>query len=161
MNETAYVKGKNSAFSMMVQCWLQNTLLSDLPQEYGALPHLYSPWYPLCFPRSGDGKDPTCQCRRHRDARSIPGSGRSPGVDHGNPPKYSCLENPMDRGTWEATVHKMAQTQTQRKRLGTHTGIIPFLPALLTQAISLVVSGRSFQLACQDNKVKIYFLSST
>ena len=117
--------------------------------------------FALCFSCSGYGKDPTCQCRRHRDERSIPGSGRSPGGDHGNPPEYSCLENPMDRGTWEATVHRMAQTQTQWKRLGIHTGIIPSLPALLTQSISLVVSGRSFQLACQDNRVKSYFLSST
>ena len=39
------------------------------------------------------------------DAGSIPGSGRSPGGGHGNPLQYSCLENPMDRGTWRATVH--------------------------------------------------------
>ena len=36
---------------------------------------------------------------------SIPGSGRSPGKGHGNPLQYSCLENPMDRGAWWATVH--------------------------------------------------------
>ena len=39
------------------------------------------------------------------DARSIPGSGRSRGVGNGNPLQYSCLENPMDRGAWRATVH--------------------------------------------------------
>ena len=39
------------------------------------------------------------------DAGLIPGSGRSPGGGHGNPLQYSCLENPMDRGTWWATVH--------------------------------------------------------
>ena len=39
------------------------------------------------------------------DQGSIPGSGRSPGEGNGNPPQYSCLENPMDRGTWWATVH--------------------------------------------------------
>ena len=39
-----------------------------------------------------------------RDVGSIPGSGRSPGVGHGNPFQYSYLENPMDRGTWRATV---------------------------------------------------------
>ena len=38
-----------------------------------------------------------------REAGSIPGSGRSPGGGHGNPLQYSCLENPMDRGTWWAT----------------------------------------------------------
>ena len=39
-----------------------------------------------------------------RDMGSIPGSGRSPGGGHGNPLQYSCLENPMDRGAWWATV---------------------------------------------------------
>ena len=40
-----------------------------------------------------------------READSIPGSGRSPGEDNGNPLQYSCLENPMHRGAWQATVH--------------------------------------------------------
>ena len=39
------------------------------------------------------------------DAGSIPGSGRSPGGEHDSPLQYSCLENPMDRGAWWATVH--------------------------------------------------------
>ena len=39
-----------------------------------------------------------------RDVGSIPGSGRSPGVGNGNPPQYSCLENAMDRGAWQARV---------------------------------------------------------
>ena len=42
-----------------------------------------------------------------RELRSIPGSGRSPGGGHGNPCQYSCLENPMDRGAWRATVHRL------------------------------------------------------
>ena len=50
-----------------------------------------------------------------RDAGSIPGSGRSPGGGHGNPLQYSCLENPMDRGVWRATVHRVAKRQTQLK----------------------------------------------
>ena len=40
-----------------------------------------------------------------RDMGSIPGSGRSPEEGNGNPPQYSCLENPMDKGAWRATVH--------------------------------------------------------
>ena len=43
-----------------------------------------------------------------RDAGLILGSGRSPGGGHGNPFQYSCLENPMDRGAWQATVHSVA-----------------------------------------------------
>ena len=47
-----------------------------------------------------------------RDAGSIPGSGRSPGGGHGNPLQHSCLEDPMDRGAWWATVHGVAKSQT-------------------------------------------------
>ena len=47
------------------------------------------------------------------DAGSIPGSGRSPGGGHGSPLQYSCLENPMDRGAWRATVHGMAKSWTR------------------------------------------------
>ena len=47
------------------------------------------------------------------DLGSIPESGRSPGEGNGNPLQYSCLENPMDRGAWRATVHGAAKSQTQ------------------------------------------------
>ena len=43
-----------------------------------------------------------------RDVGSIPGSGRSPGVGRGNPVQYACLENPVDRGVWQAIVHSVA-----------------------------------------------------
>ena len=49
-------------------------------------------------------KNPPAQAGDMRDTGSIPGSGRSPGGGHGNPLQYSCLENPMDRGAWRATV---------------------------------------------------------
>ena len=48
-----------------------------------------------------------------RDAGSIPGSGISPVGGNDNPPQYSCLENPMDRGAWLATAHGVAKSQTQ------------------------------------------------
>ena len=47
-----------------------------------------------------------------RDAGSIPGSGRSPGERNGNPLQCSCLENPMDRGAWQATVHSVTESDT-------------------------------------------------
>ena len=47
-----------------------------------------------------------------RDLSSIPGWGRSPEGGHGNPLKYSCLKNPMDRGAWRATVQRIAQNHT-------------------------------------------------
>ena len=48
-----------------------------------------------------------------RDTGSIPGSGRSPGRERGTPLLYSCLENPMDRGAWRATVCGAAKSPTQ------------------------------------------------
>ena len=47
------------------------------------------------------------------DPGSIPGSGRCPGGGHGSPLQYSCLENPMDIGAWQATVHGIANSQTR------------------------------------------------
>ena len=48
-----------------------------------------------------------------RDAISISGLGRYPGEGNGNPLQYSCLENPMDRGAWQAIVHRVAQSRTR------------------------------------------------
>ena len=45
-----------------------------------------------------------------RDVGLIPGSGRSPGGQHDNSLQYSCLENPMDRGAWQVTVHRVAES---------------------------------------------------
>ena len=47
-----------------------------------------------------------------RDMDLIPGLGRSPGGEQGNPVQYSCLENPLDRVAWQATVHRVAKSQT-------------------------------------------------
>ena len=52
-------------------------------------------------------KKPPANAEDIRDTGSIPGLGRSPGEGHGNPLQYSCLENPMDRGAWGATVHRV------------------------------------------------------
>ena len=54
-----------------------------------------------------------------RDGDLLPGLGRSPGGRYGNPHQYSCLENPMDRGAWWATVHRVAKSWTWLKRLST------------------------------------------
>ena len=59
-----------------------------------------------------------------RDLRSIPGLGRSPGGGHGNPLQYSCLENPWDKGAWQATVYRAAQSWTRLKQLSTNAGTL-------------------------------------
>ena len=60
-------------------------------------------------------KNPHANEGGRRDAGSIPGSGRSPGGGHGNSLQYSCLENPMDRGAWQAIDHGVAKSQTGLK----------------------------------------------
>ena len=65
-------------------------------------------------------KSPPTNTGDIRGAGSIPESGRSSGGGHGNRLQYSCLENPMDRGAWWATVHRVAKSWTQLKQLSTH-----------------------------------------
>ena len=57
-------------------------------------------------------KNPPARARDLRDTGLIPELGRSPGGGHGNPLQYSCLENPMDRGAWRATVNGVAKNRT-------------------------------------------------
>ena len=61
------------------------------------------------FPGGSLGKEPTCNAGNARDAVSVPGLGWSPGGGHGYPLQYSCLENPMDRGAWRGTVHRVTK----------------------------------------------------
>ena len=64
------------------------------------------------FPGDTSGKEPACWRRNIRNAGWIPGLGKSPGGEHGNPLQYSCLENPMDRGAWWATALRVAKSRT-------------------------------------------------
>ena len=59
------------------------------------------------------------KCSRHRRLGSIHGSGKCPGERNGNPLQYSCLENSMDRGAWQATVHRVAKELDTTERLTT------------------------------------------
>ena len=61
------------------------------------------------FPSGSKIKDPSASVR---EAGSIPGSGRSPGKGNDNPLQYSCLENPMNRGAWQAIIHGVIKSQT-------------------------------------------------
>ena len=58
-------------------------------------------------------KNPPATLGNLRDTGLIPGSGNSPGKGNGNPPEYSFLENPMDRGAWQATVHRVEKSWMQ------------------------------------------------
>ena len=63
----------------------------------------------LNIPAGSDGKESACNVG---DPGLIPGSGSSPGEGNGNPLQYSFLENSMDRGAWQATVHRVAKSWT-------------------------------------------------
>ena len=69
-----------------------------------------------------------------RVAGSIPGSGRCPGEEHSNPLQHSYLENPMDRGAWWATVHRVTKSRIQPKWLNTHA----HTPTTLALHVSII-----------------------
>ena len=71
-------------------------------------------WYLRSFPGGPDGTESACHAG---DPGSIPGSGRSTGGRNGTPLQYSCLENPMDRGVWWATVHGVSKQSDMTKWL--------------------------------------------
>ena len=76
------------------------------------------------FPGGSDDKESACNAE---EQSSIPGLGRSPGEGNGYPLQSSCLENPMDRGAWRATVHGV-QSQTQLSNWHTHSAVITLPP---------------------------------
>ena len=65
------------------------------------------------FPCSSVGKESACSAGDAGDVGSVSGLGKSPEGQHGNPFQYSCLENPIDRGAWQAAVHGVAKGWTK------------------------------------------------
>ena len=115
---------------------------SDITRRPVIIYRSFVPAAPLGFPGGASGKEPACQCRR-------PESGRCPGVGNGYPLQYSCLENPMDRGAWWATVHKVAKSRSQLKRLSKHTAAPLHLKTAQTPPSS---SGKAVQSAPVDGR---------
>ena len=82
------------------------------------------------------------------DPGLIPGLGRSPGEGNGNPLQYCCLENPMDGGAWQATVHGVAKSRTQLRDFTSlqgaedgHLGFITWVPEQLeAESCPLLIS---------------------
>ena len=69
-------------------------------------------------------KNPSANAGDIREESLIPESGRSPGGGHGHPLQCSCLENPMDRRAWRATIHRVAELDTTEVTYHAHTEII-------------------------------------
>ena len=83
----------------------------------------------LGIPRWHSGKESTCQCKRHKRCGFNPRvRGKSLGVRNGNPLQYSCLENSMERETWQATVHRVVHSRTW---LSAHTHTCPGLRTMM------------------------------
>ena len=83
--------------------------------------YIYFYGYLLGNPGGSVGKESTCNAEVSGAKGSIPGSGRSPGGGHGNPLQYPCLENPMNRGAWQATVHGIAKSDMTEVTEHAHT----------------------------------------
>ena len=98
-----------------------------------------------CFPGGTGGKEPACQCWKYKRGGFDPWVRRSPGKGNGYPLQYSLLENPMARGSWQATVHGVAKSQTQLKQLSMHARLLSQLILIfwgrfqITDLISLLL----------------------
>ena len=97
-------------------CVWQLVLLLTIWKTIGS--YLQNVWG---FPGGAGGKEPACKCRRHKRRGFHPWVRKIRGGGHDNPLQYSCLEDPMDRGAWGATVHGIGKSQTRPKQLSTHT----------------------------------------
>ena len=97
--------------------WL--VLLTTEPNSHLFISILYT--VSSGFPGGSDGEESTCNAG---DWGSVPGSGWSPGEVHGNPLQYSCLENPMDRGAWRATLHSASNVDTTEWLSTAHHSLI-------------------------------------
>ena len=84
-------------------------------------PNIYVTEVSLRPPQWLRGKELPCQCRSCRRHKFDPWVRRYTGAGHGNPLQCSSLENPMDRGAWWATVHRVAKRRTRWKRLSVRT----------------------------------------
>ena len=97
---------------------------------------IYIYMYGICiymgFPGGTNGKEPAFQCRRRKRWETWVwplGQGDPPGGGHHSPLRYSCLETPMDRGAWQATVHGFSKSQTWLKQLSIHACTHVFVPS--------------------------------
>ena len=104
------------------------------------------------FPGGSDSKG---SAHNEGDLASIPGSGRSPGGGHDNPYQYSYLENPMDRGSWQATVHRVVKSWTQWNDFYTHTHTRDVDSAFLYHLLSFL-SSPQFYLTIKNIKSLVF-----
>ena len=85
------------------------------------------------------GKEPACSAGDIGDSGSIPELGRSPGGGHGNLLQYSCLENPMDRGTWWTVVHWVTESWT-RLMIRPYLNLLYLIAFMLLQSTTFLLN---------------------
>ena len=90
--------------------WLSDWTTTSITSLLCALYHDEELNLTKYFPGGSEDKESACKVG---DLGSIPGLGRSPGEESGNPLQYSCLENPMDRGAWRSAIHGVTKSRTQ------------------------------------------------
>ena len=117
----SYIKWENAPW---LRTWDMSSYLCPLvfcrgPNEWQAPSWCFlKAW--TGFPGGASDKELACQCRRCKRLKFDPWVRKTPGQGYGNPLQYSCLENPMDRGTWRAIVHRVAKSRTWLKQLSIH-----------------------------------------
>ena len=104
--DTLFQGGIDGQKELILNAWLFTLFIQQVFIEPYYVPNGLPQWWWL------GGKESACNAEDTGDAGSIPGWGRSPGGGHGYPLQYSCLEKPTDRGTWQASVHKVTKSQT-------------------------------------------------
>ena len=87
------------------------------------------------------------------DLGLIPGLERSPGEGNGNPLQYSCLENPMKRGVWQATVHGIARVE--------HDSVTKPPPGVIVTSLDSILQSKDITLPTKVRLVKVYGFSSS
>ena len=102
-------------------------------------------------PGGSDSKESACNAG---GMGSVPGLGRSSGGGNGNPLQYSCLENSMDKGAWQATVHRVTKSQTWLKRLSKHaymmhSDILCFIYSIILYSFLLKYSQFTISCSCR------------
>ena len=102
--------------SLCLLHWQEDSLLI----HHLGSPFAFSNEFTYLFGDFPGGSDSKASAYNVGDPGSIPGLGRSPGEGNGNPLQSSCLENPTDVGTWQATVHGVTKSQTQLSNFTLH-----------------------------------------
>ena len=117
--------GEQNIFAVILSAHPKTTVSTILAEVWSFLLVGYLIWDEAVLPKGFLGgsaaKESACNAEAVGDTGSIPGLGRSPGGGHGNPLQCPFLENPVDRGTWWATVREVSESWTWLKQLSMHT----------------------------------------